>query len=310
VVVVTVFCSDDFDRPDGPSLGNTETGQPWVAPGWGTVAGRGRKGGSEVNAVVASTDATGTYTVSTTTIPPATGEQLLGPIARWTDTLNFVLLERVLTNTEDAVKLYVRTAGNFVERGIWGGALPVSTGLDPDAVLELAIQVNGNVVLCSVNDVERITYTLTGGEVAALTGTGAGMRDEGSPGYWVDFVVESGTGPAPDPDVWATPAQTRAQWADAPEDDDLLAFLLGVAQEVCEAYAPALAADAAVPARYTRAVVQQLRDVWQNGERDGDVLGYDGEYAIRVRPLTASVKALLRPPTGRPRLYKDAEEES
>jgi hypothetical protein len=306
---MTVFASDSFARPDGASLGDTDTDQTWVADGWGTVAGRGRKGGSEVNAVVASTGATGVYAATVTVIPPATGEQLLGPLARWTDANNFVLLERVLTNTEDAVKLYVRTAGNFVERGIFGGD-PDSTGLDPDAVLELGIEVNGGVVICTVNGAEQITYTLTSGEVAALTGTGAGMRDEGSPGYWVEFLVQSG-GSASAGSGWADIEDAQLIWANAGEmNPELLQHLLDVAQEQCEAYAPALGEGDPVPARYKQAVIDQARDTWQNSERDGDALGYDGEFTIRVRPLADTVKALLRPPRAVPSFGVAVEEES
>lgn len=95
--------------------------------------------------------------------------------------------------------------------------------------------------------------------------------------------------------AWAERADARLRWVNAPADDVLLDALLDAAQEVCEAYAPALATGEPVPVRYTQAVVEQARDIWQNGERDGDVLGYDGEWAIRVRPVAESVKALLRP---------------
>ncbi|WP_053203797.1 phage gp6-like head-tail connector protein [Jiangella muralis] len=305
---MTVFCSDDFSRPDGPSLGNTYTGQPWVATGWGTVAGRGRKGGSEVNAVVASTGATGVYAATTQTIPAASGDQLCGPLALHTDALNFVLWERVLTATEDAVKLYVRTAGTFVERAVYGGP-PGSTGIDPDAVLELAVAVDGAVLSCSVNGTVRATYTLNVSEAAALTGNGAGMRDEGSPGYWVDFVVATvATGPTTE---WADKDDARLIWPDAVDmDDALLDHLLAVSQELCAAYAPALADGAPVPARYKQAVVQQARETWSNAQRDGDVLGFDGDYAIRVRPLADSVKQLLRPNRAVPSFGVAVEEES
>lgn len=101
--------------------------------------------------------------------------------------------------------------------------------------------------------------------------------------------------------TWANVEQARAQWPDAVDlNDAVLEQLLDVAQEVCEVYAPALADGATPPKRYTQAVVQQAREVWSNMQRDGDVLGYDGEYAIRVRPLADSVKQLLRPRKGRP----------
>jgi hypothetical protein len=107
--------------------------------------------------------------------------------------------------------------------------------------------------------------------------------------------------------TWATPEDARAIWPDAPTgtpaEDDLLDRLLAAAQEVCEAYAPALADVDPVPARYTEAVCQQARAIWSNFERDGDVIGFGDDFAVRVRPLEPSVKLLLRPQTGRPVLW-------
>lgn len=224
---MTVFVSDSFARPDGPSLGNADTGQPWVAPGWGTVAGRGRKGGGEVNAVIAATGATGVYTASAATIPPASGDQLFGVLARYADAGNLILWERVLTNTEDAVKLYVRTGGGpFVERAVFGGP-PGSTGIDPDALLDLSVRIDGRDVVAFVDGVQQAAYTLTLGEDAALTGTGAGMRDEGTPGYWASFVVQSAAvapaaGWAPD---YVT-ADELAVWVRIDDDADDLELAL------------------------------------------------------------------------------------
>lgn len=65
-----------------------------------------------------------------------------------------------------------------------------------------------------------------------------------------------------------------------------------------------------VPARYKQAVVQQARETWTNGNRDGDVLGFDGDYAIRVRPLADSVKQLLRPQRAVPSFGLSVDEES
>lgn len=77
-------------------------------------------------------------------------------------------------------------------------------------------------------------------------------------------------------------------------DDTVLASMLDAAQDQCEQYAPAFTTPA-VPARYTEAVVIQVRALWYAQERDGDVLGYGDGYAVRVRPLGQDVKSLLRP---------------
>lgn len=83
------------------------------------------------------------------------------------------------------------------------------------------------------------------------------------------------------------------------------AALVEVAEEVCRAYAPTLPLDAngaeVVPARYKAAVVLEAREIHTAQQRgDSDVIDL-GDYAIRARPLSAAVMALLRPRTGRPR---------
>ena len=92
-------------------------------------------------------------------------------------------------------------------------------------------------------------------------------------------------------------------WQDAATlTDDALDLYLEVAQEACEAYAPALAADATVPQRYRLAVVFHARDLSKVTTVSGDQseVGPD-PYTLRVRPLSDAVKALLRPNPGRPR---------
>lgn len=88
-------------------------------------------------------------------------------------------------------------------------------------------------------------------------------------------------------------------WPDAVGlPDDVLLRLLQAAQEQAEAYAPALAFGDAVPARYTEALILQARELWGATRREGaDVVGFD-TYAVRVRPLSATVRSLLRPPPG------------
>lgn len=105
--------------------------------------------------------------------------------------------------------------------------------------------------------------------------------------------------------TWATRDDARALWPDAPVQDDLLDDLLESANEVCAAYAPVLAVGDPVPFRYVQAEVLQAIEHFQATQRNGDVLGFgDSGYAIRVRPLSASVKNLLRPRRARARLGK------
>ena len=101
---------------------------------------------------------------------------------------------------------------------------------------------------------------------------------------------------------WATLEDVRARWADAPMDDVLLSDWLTAAHEQVSTYAPTLPDGVPVPQAYVEAECTQVRAIGQAYDRDGDVLGFADGYAVRVRPLGAEVKALLRPPTGVPRV--------
>jgi molybdopterin-guanine dinucleotide biosynthesis protein A len=103
--------------------------------------------------------------------------------------------------------------------------------------------------------------------------------------------------------AWATRDTIRAMWADAPTDDTRLDQLLAAAQEEAEAYAPTLPVTdppAPVPARYVEALALQCKEIWEAGQRSGDLIGGE-DYPIRVRPLSDAVKQLLRPRNPRPR---------
>lgn len=98
---------------------------------------------------------------------------------------------------------------------------------------------------------------------------------------------------------WATPAEIRAIWADAPSEGRLTQ-LLEAAQESLEAYAPAsvvasIEAGGTVPRRYVEALALHCRDVWGAGLRDSDFLIGDADFAVRVRAMSDAVRALLRP---------------
>jgi len=103
------------------------------------------------------------------------------------------------------------------------------------------------------------------------------------------------------PVTWATRAQARNPrlWADAPTDDATLDQLLTAATDQCRAYAPALADGDLLPDRYVLATIYQAREIQAAAHRDGDVIGV-GDYVTRSRPLTGTVKQLLRPQAGTP----------
>lgn len=101
--------------------------------------------------------------------------------------------------------------------------------------------------------------------------------------------------------VWVTPAEARADWPDAPSDDDRLARHLDAAQEQCENFLPTAEADGynatvPVPNRVKFAVIFQARENVNAGAAEGssDIVGV-GDFAIRRRPLTMAVRQLLRP---------------
>lgn len=98
--------------------------------------------------------------------------------------------------------------------------------------------------------------------------------------------------------AWASRTQARAHWADAKSlPDDVLDVLLEAATEACAAYAPVVPQP--YPMGYMLATVYHAREIHSASSRDsGDVIGF-GDFAIRARPLTASVKSLLRPQRGR-----------
>lgn len=99
---------------------------------------------------------------------------------------------------------------------------------------------------------------------------------------------------------WADRAYARSMWPDAPRTDPVLDAMLAAAHGIVEEYAPALPDGAEAPPAYKLAEVLQARSLWAATTRDGDVIGFDDGGAVRVRPIDPTVKALLRPPAGRP----------
>jgi hypothetical protein len=98
---------------------------------------------------------------------------------------------------------------------------------------------------------------------------------------------------------WVDPAtltEDKSPWPDAVMmDPEALADLLAVAHETCEAYAPKLAADAEVPARYVMAQILQARAIWQmQRQGPGDQFSAEG-FSIAIYPLDARIRQMLRP---------------
>lgn len=106
--------------------------------------------------------------------------------------------------------------------------------------------------------------------------------------------------------AWASNDEIRAIWADAPSEPRLTQ-LREASQEALEAYAPALEVVDEVPViprRFVEALALQCRDTWGAGQRDGDFVIGDADFAIRVRFISDTVRGLLRPRNPRPRFGK------
>lgn len=99
---------------------------------------------------------------------------------------------------------------------------------------------------------------------------------------------------------WLTVAQLRQRWSNCPAADTLAEQLLAAARDQVIEYAPVLAEDQTLPARYIIAQGLQARAIWEaskaNVSPDTDAVGMDG-YQVRVYSLAKPVRDLLRPPT-------------
>lgn len=102
----------------------------------------------------------------------------------------------------------------------------------------------------------------------------------------------------------------RATWADARDiSDTVLSDLLDTAWSACAEYAPAEQVTeyttdpgtfpGGILVRWRHANVLHARDLWRATQRDGDIVSFDA-YAMRARPVSDVVRALLRPRRGVP----------
>lgn len=98
-------------------------------------------------------------------------------------------------------------------------------------------------------------------------------------------------------------AQLGELWPDSEQlGEETLEQLLQSAYEQCSAYAPALADGAPTPESWPVAQILQASELWSSTRREGDVIGFTDQIAVRVRPLGNTVRSLLRPRPGVPRV--------
>lgn len=95
-------------------------------------------------------------------------------------------------------------------------------------------------------------------------------------------------------DEWHNVVTARLEWAGAPEQDGVLARLLSVARDQCEAYGRQ---QETVPERYRAAQLMQARNTFNASLTNGDQQTDMGGFVVTIRPLDWAVKQLLRPLT-------------
>lgn len=103
--------------------------------------------------------------------------------------------------------------------------------------------------------------------------------------------------------TWHTKVTLRAVWSNAPASDTLLDELLDVAKHQVLEFAPTLAAEAPIPTQYRYAQYMQAMALW-NAQKAGptdDAIGGES-YQVRVYPMDATIRRILRPTVGVPRL--------
>lgn len=92
-------------------------------------------------------------------------------------------------------------------------------------------------------------------------------------------------------------------WPDSEQlDAGTLELFLSAAYDQAVAYAPKLDDGAPIPDGWPIAQILQASELWSASRREGDVVGYTDQLAVRTRPLGTTVKSLLRPRTAVPRI--------
>lgn len=101
--------------------------------------------------------------------------------------------------------------------------------------------------------------------------------------------------------TWYDIDSARADWIDAPLNDDTLQALLDVSKQQVIAYAPRLPvpvdpeAPVEVPANYRYYQLMQATNIWNAGRVDASGGVGEGEFVIRPHPLDWQIKQGLRP---------------
>ena len=108
-----------------------------------------------------------------------------------------------------------------------------------------------------------------------------------------DWYTNSGTGQT---------ERLLGAWGEAPiENEEVCDFILDTAREQVETYAR-LPEGAAIPKRLVYAQLQQAKNLLTAGTvRSGGDFG-EGEFQYQPRPLDKTIKGIIRPKHGGPRV--------
>lgn len=100
--------------------------------------------------------------------------------------------------------------------------------------------------------------------------------------------------------AWLTPAQLRAQWANAPKNDEVAQRLLDTAKTYVLSLGPALADANAPTAAYETAQAMAARKLWEqqrvNVGSEDDAIGLEGMAYRAGSALRYAILDVLRPP--------------
>lgn len=108
---------------------------------------------------------------------------------------------------------------------------------------------------------------------------------------------------------WFTVADEDGQerlllaWSDAPLANlEVCGFILNTARDQVIEFGPLLGDDEDVPERFVHAQLQQAVNLWNAGRVASDGAVGDGGFVFTPRPLDRTIKSIIRPPSGKPRV--------
>lgn len=163
---------DSFNRADSvTTMGNANSGQSWVplSGTWGISGNRAYNVSDVSGEIILIESGKSDYVLSIITngqTVSASVQRLFNVVFRANDSLNF-LMTRV---TNGAVALFKNIAGTLTQ-------IASNVFTDTDNVdINFRIQCVGNQVTIYVNGVQKISYTLTGGETVLAGYTKVGLR--------------------------------------------------------------------------------------------------------------------------------------